>query len=242
MTVPEMLQFINREFEADAEPEFATNLRRFFKEDVDPYGVRGARVKQTEAAVYREIKHWSIADRDRLCETLWKNGKLECGMLVNHLYRRFRKQCGAREFAMFELWIDRFVTNWAHTDGVAGWLMAASIENDPALIDRLYKWTNAPNRWKRRAAAVAVIQEAKHGRHTEAIFKISEMLFADEDDMVRKGVGWLLKETYPKRPEATVEFIRERQPKISRLTLRYAAEKMTPEDKRKFGLGLKLQS
>ena len=62
---------------------------------------------------------------------------------------------------------------------------------------------------------------------------LADLLFPDEDDMVRKGVGWLLKETYPKRPEATVEFLRERHAQISRLTLRYAAEKMTPEDKRK---------
>ena len=39
-----------------------------------------------------------------------------------------------------------------------------------------------------------------------------------------------------KRPEATVAFLHERHGQISRLTLRYAAEKMTPEDKRNAGL------
>jgi 3-methyladenine DNA glycosylase AlkD len=233
MTVPELLQFINREFEASADPQVAANLRWFFKENVDPYGVRGARIQQVVRPVYREVKNWPVTQRDQLCEALWKTGKLESGILVTHLYRRFRKHCGAREFAVFERWLDRYVKNWAHTDGVASWLLAASIENDPALIHRLFNWPRAPSRWKRRAAAVALIQEAKSGRHTEAIFKIAEMLFPDEDDMVRKGLGWLLKETYPKRPEATVEFLRERQPQISRLTLRYAAEKMTPEDKKK---------
>ncbi len=201
MTVPELLQFINREFEASADNEFAANLRWFFKETVNPYGVRGARIRQLAAAVYREIKNSPVAERNRLCEALWKTGKLEAGVLVSHLYRRFRKQCGAREFAVFERWIDRYVKNWAHTDGVAGWLLAASIENDPALIDRLFEWPRARSRWTRRAAAVALIQEAKRGR-----------------------------------PEATVAFLRERHGQISRLTLRYAAEKMTPEDKRNAGL------
>ncbi len=232
MTVPELVQFIRGEFEASAEPDHAANLRWFFKEAVDPYGVRGALIRKLVGRVYREVKNWPVPERDHLCEELWKTGKLESGILVTHLYRRFRKQCGAREFALFERWLDRYVSNWAHTDGVAGWLLAASIENDPTLIDRLFAWPRARSRWKRRAAAVALIQEAKHGRHTEAIFQMAEQLFADGDDMVRKGVGWLLKETYPKRPEATVEFLRERRALISRLTLRYAAEKMSPEHRR----------
>lgn len=233
MTVPELLQFINREFKAGADPRVAKNLRWFFKETVDPYGVRGAQIRQLAAAVYRDIKPWPAKQRDALCEALWKTGKLEGGILVSHLYRRFQKQCGAREFAVFERWINRYVKNWAHTDGVASWLLAACIANDPALIDRLYSWTRAKSRWKRRASAVALLQEAKRGRNTEAIFRLADMLFSDEDQMVQKGVGWLLKETYPKKTAATVDFLSERKAQVSRLTLRYAAEKMTAEDKRR---------
>ncbi|MGI8742687.1 MAG: DNA alkylation repair protein [Bryobacteraceae bacterium] len=232
MTVPELLQFINREFEAGAEPQFAKNLRWFFKETVDPYGVRGAQIRQLAAAVYREIKHWPAKQRDQVCEALWKTGKLEGGILVSHLYRRFYKQCGAREFAVFERWIDRYVRNWAHTDGVASWLLAACIRNDPALIERLYLWTRARNRWKRRASAVALLQEAKQGRNTESIFRVADLLFGDADEIVQKGVGWLLKEAYPRKPAATVDFLSERKAKASRLTLRYAAEKMTSDDKK----------
>src|SRR5947209_9246822 len=104
MTAPELLQFINREFEASAEPQFAKNLRWFFKETVDPYGVRGAQIRRIASSVYREIKPWPVKQRDQLCDALWKTGKLETGLLVCHVYRRFRKQCGVREFAMFERW------------------------------------------------------------------------------------------------------------------------------------------
>jgi 3-methyladenine DNA glycosylase AlkD len=53
----------------------------------------------------------------------------------------------------------------------------------------------------------------------------------DEDDMVQKGVGWLLKETYPKRPSDVVRFLLANRTKTTRLVLRYAAEKMTAADK-----------
>src|SRR5437763_16615481 len=102
MRTADLLQFINPELLANAEPQFANNLRWFFKETVDPYGVRGAQIRQIASSVYREIKSWPVKQRDQLCDALWKSGKLEAGVLVCHVYRRFKKQCGAREFAMFE--------------------------------------------------------------------------------------------------------------------------------------------
>jgi 3-methyladenine DNA glycosylase AlkD len=49
--------------------------------------------------------------------------------------------------------------------------------------------------------------------------------------MVQKGVGWLLKETYPKRPKEVVAFLVKNREKTTRLVLRYAAEKMSAADK-----------
>ena len=124
---------------------------------------------------------------------LWESGKLEEGVHRQSVYRRFAKICGEREFAMFEQWLDRYVRNWSHCDGVSGWLLAAAIGNRPRLIGRLAPWTKSKNRWKRRAAAVSLIQEAKAGRNTERIFEICTMLQRDTDDMLQKGVGWMLK-------------------------------------------------
>ena len=53
----------------------------------------------------------------------------------------------------------------------------------------------------------------------------------DADDMVRKGVGWLLKETYPKKPREVLEFLAGWRAQTPRLVLRLAAEKMTDKDK-----------
>jgi 3-methyladenine DNA glycosylase AlkD len=132
---------------------------------------------------------------------------------------------------MFEQWLDRYVKNWGHCDGVSTWLIAASIANRPELMSRLARWTRSKNRWKRRAAAVSLIQEAKQGRSTETIFEICGLLRDDTDDMVRKGVGWLLKETYPKRPRELLGFLDDWRPRAPRLVLRLAAEKMTDKDR-----------
>jgi 3-methyladenine DNA glycosylase AlkD len=206
---------------------------RFFtpEQRPDSYGVASPDVKRIAQEIYREIKPWPVADRDRFCVALWESGKNEEGSLVCYVYRRFAKTCGAREFGMFTRWLDRYVHNWGHTDGLSLWLLGASIANDPALIARLDPWTRSKNRWKRRAAAVALVPSARRGLHTREIFRIATPLIPDEDDMVRKGVGWLLKETYPRKPVETVRFLQPWKKKASRVVLRYAAEKMLASDR-----------
>jgi len=181
--------------------------------------------------VYHRIKNWPVAERDRFCTDLWEARKFEGGVIVCYVYRRFAKQCGAREFRLFTRWLNRFVDNWGLTDGLSLWLLGASIANDPSLIGELDAWARSKNRWKRRAAAVALVPSARRGLNTREIFRIAQPLIPDADDMVRKGVGWLLKETYPKKPAEVVRFLDPWRDKAPRLVLRYAAEKMTPADK-----------
>jgi 3-methyladenine DNA glycosylase AlkD len=180
---------------------------------------------------YPAVKALPIAARDRLCTALWQVGSFEGGVVVCYIYRRFAKQCGAREFRVFTRWLDRYVDNWGLTDGLSLWLLGASIANEPALIDELDAWTRSKNRWKRRAAAVALVPSARRGLHTREILRVAQPLVPDDDDMVRKGVGWLLKETYPKKPREVVRFLEPWRGKAPRLVLRYAAEKMSAVDR-----------
>jgi 3-methyladenine DNA glycosylase AlkD len=64
------------------------------------------------------------------------------------------------------------------------------------------------------------------------ISKLSDSLLADEDDMVQKGLGWLLRETAKFDAKRTVPYlmtIRERAP---RLVLRTACETLPAQKKK----------
>ena len=224
---------IRAELDRRGSERVRASIDRFFTPDqkVVSYGVASPEVKRMAQDIYRKVKPWPAAERDRFCTALWEGGTNEEGALVCYVYRRFGKQCGAREFKLFTRWLDRFVNNWGHTDGLALWLLGASIANDPALIEELDPWTRSRNRWKRRAAAVAMVPSARHGLHTREIFRIAQPLIPDDDDMVRKGVGWLLKETYPKKPREVVRFLMPWRGKAPRLVLRHAAEKMSAADR-----------
>jgi 3-methyladenine DNA glycosylase AlkD len=229
----ELIEKVRAELRQAGDRRTRDSIARFFTEDqpVVHYGVASPRLKQIAQGLYAQVKAWPAAERDRFCTLLWEGNTDEEGALVCYVYRRFGRSCGPREFGLFTRWLDRFVNNWGHTDGLSLWLLGASIANDASLIGKLDAWTQSKNRWKRRAAAVALVPSARRGLHTREILRIAAPLIPDEDDMVRKGVGWLLKETYPEKPAEVMRFLMPRREQTSRIVLRYAAEKMSAQDR-----------
>jgi 3-methyladenine DNA glycosylase AlkD len=227
----EQLVQIRAQLTAQADEAVRRSILRFFKEPVDPYGLKTARSRKLAAQVARDVETWTAPQRARLCEDLWKSGKLEEGGMACEVYNRTHKSFGESDFRLFEKWIDRYVHNWAHTDVLCTGMLAAALSSEPRLIAELPAWTKSKNRWKRRAAAVSLIPFAQQGERTAEILALSDLLLGDDDEMVQKGVGWLLKVAYPKRPREVVEFLSARRAQTTRLVLRYAAEKMTPADR-----------
>ncbi|MBI1787366.1 MAG: DNA alkylation repair protein [Acidobacteria bacterium] len=127
--------------------------------------------------------------------------------------------------------MERYVDNWGWCDGIAHYLLSAAIANQPELARLLPPWTASRNRWKRRAAAVALVHEARRGRCTGLILEVARRMLPDTDDLVRKAVGWLLKEAYVARPREVMAFLRSEGKNVPRLVVRIIGEKMTVEDR-----------
>jgi len=204
-------------------------LARFMKPPVPSLGLTSPQLKAMATRLYAEVKRWPAPRRNQLCNGLWLCGYHEGGTLAIYLYRRFVRQCGAAEFRLFERWVERCAMSWAHVDGVGCWLIAACLANDPTLAPALLEWTTAKGQWKRRAAAVSLIGEGKRGRQWELIRELAVRLGNDPEDLVRKGVGWLLKETYAGYPREVVTLLGSQR--FPRHVLQYAAEKMTAADR-----------
>jgi 3-methyladenine DNA glycosylase AlkD len=229
----DLLSGVRIELERNASPEVRASQLRFHKPNQHPpsYGIMAPKLRDMARDLYPAVKKLTVPERDRFCTALWENGSFEEGAIVCYIYRRFAKRCGEREFRLFTRWLDRYVHNWGHTDAISLWLFGACVANDPALIEALDAWTKSKNRWKRRGAAVSLVYEGRRGRNTDSILRIADLLLGDADDMVQKGVGWLLKETYPSKPAPVMRFLMPRREKTTRLVLRYAAEKMSTEDR-----------
>ena len=60
----------------------------------------------------------------------------------------------------------------------------------------------------------------------EKVLEIADKLLEDEDDLVRKGYGWMLKETSNVYPKEVFNYVMRQKDKMPRVSLRYAIEKM----------------
>jgi 3-methyladenine DNA glycosylase AlkD len=84
----------------------------------------------------------------------------------------------------------------------------------------------------RRGAAVTLIIPAKKGLFLKDIFEIADILLLDQDDLVQKGYGWMLKVASQARQKEVFDYIMKNKNVMPRTALRYAIEKM-PENLKK---------
>lgn len=213
-------------FEAHANPQGAEGAGRFFKEPIRTYGLPAKDIQKLAAQYRRQFK----AERDfagalALADDMIRGGSLEEVSFAAALLGGFERQFDATTFAAINGWVDH-LTNWAAVDGICGGLAGAYILRHGPPTDELLRWTQSPVRWRRRAAAVSLVQPARKGLYLADVFRVAERLMADDDDLVRKGVGWLLKEASRQHADEVVDFLLRWRDRTSRLVLRYACELM----------------
>jgi len=88
----------------------------------------------------------------------------------------------------------------------------------------VFRWAKSRDRWHRRAACVALIQGARRKMFFPKIMRLSNLLLRDEDDMVQKGLGWLLRETAKFDAGTAVPYLMTIRNRAPRLVLRTACE------------------
>lgn len=204
----------------------AESGQRFFKEEIKSYGVKTGVVRKIANAHLRQIKMMAKSDVWALCETLWQSGMLEESFIACHWSYTMRKQFTVDDFAVFERWVARYVSNWASCDTLCNHTIGTLVEMFPDLLQNLKQWAGSENRWMRRAAAVTLIVPARHGKFLDDIFSIADILLMDQDDLVQKGYGWMLKAASQAHQQAVFDYVMARKDFMPRTALRYAIEKM----------------
>ncbi|WP_255334897.1 DNA alkylation repair protein [Methanosarcina sp. KYL-1] len=232
-----------------------SSYQRFFKEEVKCYGVKSAAVGKVAKKYFKEIgqesntvkaaradktgKAGKAGKEDKankkevffLCEELLESDYCEEAFIAFEWAYLVRKDYSEDDFPMFERWIEKYVNNWAKCDTLCNHAVGSFIEQFPAYVENLKAWTKSDNRWLRRAAAVSLVLPARRGNFLSDIFKIADHLLKDEDDLVRKGYGWMLKEASKPHQQEVFEYVMKNKKEMPRTALRYAIEKL-PEDLR----------
>ena len=224
-----IVEEIRAELRRRANPEGVEKAKRFFREPIEVYGLSTPQEMEIVKRLYPRVKG-DLPLALEVAGELVESRVLEEASIGVRLLRPMTRLFTPELFEVFDGWVDH-LTNWANTDGLSIWLISETVRLEPGLTERLLRWTESENRWRRRAAAVSLVPIARKGEMLDEVFEVADRLMADGDDMVQKGVGWLLKEASREHPDEVREYLLRWRERTSALVLRYASEKL-PKGKR----------
>jgi 3-methyladenine DNA glycosylase AlkD len=146
------------------------------------------------------------------------------------LRRRFEKGSEVEQERIFRFYVRhrRLVCSWDAVDDSAPNIVG------PYLLARdkklLYQLARSPRLWDRRIAMVSTLYLIRRG-HISDTLKLAVMLLDDEEDLIHKATGWMLREVGKQDLAALKRFLKAHCTTMPRTMLRYAIERF-PEQER----------
>lgn len=228
-----ILKNLKQELSQHVDPVYKAGAQRFFKEDVTVFGVRTGDARKIAKQYYNQyLTNASKNEVFSIAETLWQDNYLETNTIALQWIHARKKEYTKKDLVFFKRWTGSLVTNWATCDDLSTHPIGSLLLLYPDLAPKLTTWTTSKHRWLRRAAAVSFIYPARDKQYLPIIFEIADLLLEDDDDLVQKGYGWMLKEASKWYPAPVYEFILKRKKRMPMTALRYALEKY-PKEMRK---------
>jgi 3-methyladenine DNA glycosylase AlkD len=199
-------------------------VQRFFKHDVKSRGWYTAELRKVAVRFRRAIlAEQGLQYLVQVADQLFRGEMLEEKNFAVMLLEGMTPQFGRAEFKLFESWLDR-ISSWADHGALVHYLIGPMIAADDVFLSRPPRWARKKSRWHQRAAAVSLIHSTRQHKNFADIQRITEMLLTSDDDMVQKGLGWLLREAAKANPGQTVRYLMTIRVRTPRLVLRTACE------------------
>jgi 3-methyladenine DNA glycosylase AlkD len=215
---------LRRMLKGGGSAEHAAGVQWFFKEEIKSHGWYTGDLRRAAVQARREIREeFGLEFLLEVADDLFSGSVLEEKIFAVLMLEKMTDEFGDSEFRRFESWLSR-ICSWADHDALVHYLIAPMVAAKAARVKRVFRWAKSRERWHRRAACVALIQGTRQRIFFPEIVRLSNLLLGDQDDMVQKGLGWLLRETAKADAGRTVPYLMKIRGKTSRLVLRTACE------------------
>jgi 3-methyladenine DNA glycosylase AlkD len=216
-----------------ANPEIAEHSQRFFKTTEGEYGFGdkflGIRVPVIRQAV-KKYKNTPLSVAEKLLKSEYHEVRLFALLL---LVFRFSKSSVDEQEEIYHLYLSntQYVNNWDLVDSSAHHIIGTYLENRDKSM--LYDLSKSDSLWERRIAIMSTFYFIKKNQFSDTLY-ISEQLLSDQEDLIHKAVGWMLREVGKRDLAKEVAFLKAHYQKMPRTMLRYAIEKFSKEERQKY--------
>lgn len=225
----EVIDFVERM----VEPKKVDRARKWHKEQVVTYGFDKADMKKVHSRFDGHFYKLRLEEAIELAGKFIKSGNSTLIHIGIHLLSLRRESITPAHFKFFDEFIDHFV-GWGNVDHFRSVLQSMLDRYPQYVVELLRKWNRSDNRWKRRASVVVFTRRiAKEGKFIDETLDLCEHLVWDEDDLVRKGVGWALKDTMRADKERVLSYVKSlRRRGVSSVITLYAIRDLKGKERK----------
>ena len=227
-------QDIIAELNALGNPDKAAHLSRFFKTGKGQYGegdlFLGITVPEQRsiALKYRKATPPVLAE---LISSPYHEIRLTGLLILVDQFTKNKDEAFRQTCVDFYLSQTRNINNWDLVDlsapGIVGEYLKDKSRED------LYRLADSGLLWEQRIAVVSTYTLIKNGDFAD-ILALSERLLYHPHDLMRKAVGWMLREMGKRDKDLLVQFLEKHCKVMPRTMLRYAIEKFPEEERKEF--------
>jgi 3-methyladenine DNA glycosylase AlkD len=223
-----MLTRLQQELQQLADSKQKDILQRFFKTGQGEYGegdvFLGIKVP-VQRKVAKKYQTLPLSEIQKLLTSQIHEYRFTALIL---LIQHYTKAETHQKTALFDFYLKntKHINNWDLVD-----ISAPKIVGD-YLLDKskevLYQLAHSSNLWERRIAIIATMTFIKNNQLNDTL-QLAEILLNDEQDLIHKAVGWMLREVGKQDQNIEEGFLNKHYQKMPRTMLRYAIEKFDPE-------------
>ncbi|MGY8895526.1 MAG: DNA alkylation repair protein [Gammaproteobacteria bacterium] len=206
---------------------------RFFKTGPGQYSEHeqfiGVRVPQIRLIAKQHFKQIDFSEIDQLIINPVHEVRFCALIILMNQYQANNQE------TVFNYYLDNIssVNNWDLVDTTVPAIIGDYLVNHSEKTALLFKWADSNNLWERRIAIVATFAFIRQNQF-KLTLAIGQLLLKDQEDLIHKAVGWMLREVYKKDINICMAFLRENYAQLPRTTLRYAIERMPEIDRKAY--------
>ncbi len=223
-----MLENSRKALKKQGNPSRAAKMPPFFKNSKDDefLGVAAAEVKK----IAKEFYSMNLVNVLELMKSKVHDERSLANAILRLKFQRADEQ-EKEQIYHFYMKNRKYIRDWDGVDDSAPYIVG------PYLLERdktvLYELARAERLWCRRIAIVSTWWFIRQGK-IEDTLKIAKMLIQDEEDLIHKAVGWMLREAGKRDIGALKDFLKTHRTKMPRTMLRYAIEKFSADERKKY--------
>jgi 3-methyladenine DNA glycosylase AlkD len=220
-----------------ANPTQARHAQRFFKTSKGEYGYGdiflGVTVPQIRK-IANQYKDLTLPQIDKLMASKFHEVRF-CGLVILTLQFKSSSESIVHK-KIFDFYLKQVkaerVNNWDLVDvsaPIIGQYLIGSASSNQLLL----KLASSKSLWQRRVAIVftfAFIRDAI----PQPTLVVAQELLRDEQDLIHKATGWMLREMGKRNPIELRRFLEKNVSVMPRTMLRYAIEKFSETERKKW--------